>query len=192
MRTDAWFTNFESATEASKKSRKPILLQFEMDGCGGCRKLYAETYTDPYVASELQDWFVLLKLDLIKDRDIRRKLSAYWTPSFYFLDHTGKSFYNFNGFIPANEFRIIMRLGYAETKIPRGRYADAVDVMGRDIAHFDNSPLLPTLLAQRAVAEYIRTKDKPLFMKTMAQIRASHQDSLEAKMYFWNDQGAAD
>lgn len=33
-----WLTNLEQAKEESLKSYKPILLQFEMDNCGGCKK----------------------------------------------------------------------------------------------------------------------------------------------------------
>jgi len=158
-----------------------------MDGCGGCKKLYAETYPNPKVEQEMNEWFVLLKLDLIKDREIRRELAAYWTPSFYFLDHTGKSYYNFNGYLPADEFRIILRLGYAETMIPKGKYADAVDVMSKVIEQFEGNPLLPKLLAQNGIANYIKTKDKQTFMKVMKDIQINYPNSLEAKMYFWEE-----
>jgi len=69
-----WLTNLEQAKEESLKSRKPILLQFEMDGCGGCKKLNATTYKDHKVIDEMNEWFVLLKLDLIKDREVRKSL----------------------------------------------------------------------------------------------------------------------
>jgi len=182
-----WLNNLEQAKEESLKSHKPILLQFEMDGCGGCKKLYAETYPNPKVEQEMNEWFVLLKLDLIKDREIRRELAAYWTPSFYFLDHTGKSYYNFNGYLPADEFRIILRLGYAETMIQKGKYADAVDVMSKVIEQFEGNPLLPKLLAQNGIANYIKTKDKQTFMKVMKDIQINYPNSLEAKMYFWEE-----
>jgi len=182
-----WLNNLEQAKEESLKSHKPILLQFEMDNCGGCKKLYAETYPNPKVEQEMNEWFVLLKLDLIKDREIRRELAAYWTPSFYFLDHTGKSYYNFNGYLPADEFRIILRLGYAETMIPKGKYADAVDVMSKVIEQFEGNPLLPKLLAQNGIANYIKTKDKQTFMKVMKDIQINYPNSLEAKMYFWEE-----
>ena len=182
-----WLNNLDQAKEESLKSHKPILLQFEMDGCGGCKKLYAETYPNPKVEQEMNEWFVLLKLDLIKDREIRRELAAYWTPSFYFLDHTGKSYYNFNGYLPADEFRIILRLGFAETMIPRGKYADAVDVMSKVIEQFEGNPLLPKLLAQNGIANYIKTKDKQTFMKVMKDIQINYPNSLESKMYFWDE-----
>jgi len=182
-----WLTNLEEAKEESLKFHKPILLQFEMDGCGGCKKLYSETYTNPKVEQEMNEWFVLLKLDLIKNREIRKELSAYWTPSFYFLDSNGKSHFNFNGYLPADEFRIILRLGYAESMIPKGKYAESIQVMSKEIEQFENNPLLPKLLAQRGIANYIKTKDKSAFMITMKEIQLKYPQSLEAKMYFWEE-----
>ena len=183
-----WLTNSEQAKEESLKSHKPILLQFEMDGCGGCKKLYAETYPDPKVEQEMSEWFVLLKLDLIKDREIRRNLAAYWTPSFYFLDYTEKSYYNFNGYLPADEFRIILRLGYANAMMPKGKYAEASQVMSKEIDQFrSNNPLLPKLFAQNGIANYIKTKDKDTFMKVMKDIQQKYPGSLESKMYFWDE-----
>lgn len=183
-----WLTNYEEALEQSIKSRKPILLQFEMDGCGGCKKLYEETYTAPKVIEEMSEWFVLLKLDLIKSREIRKELSAYWTPSLYILDSNGKSVYNFNGYLPENEFRIILRLGYAEAMIPKGKYTEAIEVMSKDIAEFEGNPLLPKLIAQNGIANYIKSKDKTIFMKTMKEIQIKYPQSLEARMYFWDNE----
>jgi len=80
-----WLTNLEQAKEESLKSHKLILLQFEMENCGGCKKMNATTYKDQKVIDEMNEWFVLLKQDLIKDREIRKLLGAYWTPLFIFL-----------------------------------------------------------------------------------------------------------
>ncbi|MCX7833340.1 MAG: thioredoxin family protein [Ignavibacteria bacterium] len=179
-----WLNNFNIAIEDSSKTNKPILLQFEMEGCGGCKKLYNETYTDPQVEQEMTDWFILLKLDLIKDRQIRKEYAGYWTPSLYFLDNKGKSYFNFNGFLPPEEFRVILRLGYAELMIPKGKYDEAIEIMSNKIIEFRNSVLLPKLLLQIAVAKYIKTKDKNEFKKTMKEIQATYPNSLEAKMYF--------
>ena len=89
--------------------------------------------------------------------------------------------------MPADEFRIILRLGYAETMIPKGKYADAVDVMSKVIEQFEGNPLLPKLLAQNGIANYIKTKDKQTFMKVMKDIQINYPNSLEAKMYFWEE-----
>lgn len=158
-----------------------------MENCGGCKKLYEETYPDEKVQEEMNQWFVLLKLDLKKDRDIRRELSGYWTPSFYFLDHNGKSYYNFNGYLPPVEFRLMLRIGFAESMIPKGKYDEVIEVTGKEIDSFTDSALLPKALVRRGIAEYIKTKDNPAFRKTMKEIQNKYPNSLEAKMYFWDE-----
>ena len=104
-----WLTNLDKAKEESVKTKKNILLQFEMENCGGCKKLEATTYKEQKLIDEMNEWFVLLKLDLIKDKEVRRSLGAYWTPAIYFLDSNGNSYYHFNGYLPANEFRAMLR-----------------------------------------------------------------------------------
>ena len=182
-----WLTNLDKAKEESLKSNKPILLQFEMDGCGGCKKLNATTYKDQKVIDEMNEWFVLLKLDLIKDREVRKFLGAYWTPAIYFLDQNGNSFYHFNGYLPAIEFRAMLRLGIAETIIPRGKYDDIIKIIDKDLDELSLSSLYPKLLVARETARYIRIKDNTQLRKTLKEIQQKFPDSLEAKMYFWDE-----
>lgn len=182
-----WLTNLEQAKEVAAKTHKIILLQFEMEKCEGCKKLYSETYPDPKVQEEMTDWFVLLKLDLIKDREIRRSLGAFWTPAIYFLDHNGNSYYHFNGFLPPKEFRAMLRLGISETIMPRGKYEDIINIIDKDLDYFSDSPLYQNLLVQREIARYIKTKDNSILKKTLKEIQQKYPDSIEAKMYFWED-----
>ena len=182
-----WLTNFEEAKEEVLKTRKLILLQFEKDGCGGCKKLNATTYKDEKVIDEMNEWFVLLKLDLIKDREVRRLLGAYWTPSIYFLDQNGNSYYHFNGYLPATEFRAMLRLGMAETIMPRGRYDDIIKIIEKDLDGFALSSFYPQLLVVREIARYIKIKDNSQLKKTLKEIEQKFPESLEAKMYFWDE-----
>ena len=182
-----WLTKLDEAKEESQKSRKPILLQFEMDGCGGCRKMEATTYKNQKVIDEMNERFVLLKLDLIKDREVRKLLGAYWTPAFYFLDHNGNSYYHFNGYLPSEEFRAMLRLGIAETIMPRGRYDDIIKIIDRDINELTDSSFYPRLLVARETARYIKTKDNSQLRNTLKEIQSTHPNSTEAKMYFWEE-----
>ena len=182
-----WLTNLEQAKEESLKTKKVILLQFEMDGCGGCKKMNATTYKDQKVIDEMNEWFVLLKLDLIKDREVRKMLGAYWTPAFYFLDHNGSSYYHFNGYLPAKEFRAMLRLGIAETIMPKGRYDDIIRTIDKDIDELTETTLYPKLLVARETARYIKIKDNSHLRKTLKEIQNTHPHSTEAKMYFWDD-----
>lgn len=182
-----WLTDIDKAKEESLKSHKPILLQFEMDGCGGCKKLNVSTYKDEKVIDEMNEWFVHLKLDLIKDREARKTLGAYWTPSFYFLDQNGNSYYHFNGYLPADEFRAMLRLGIAETIMPRGRYDDIIKIIDKDIDELRETSLYPKLLVARETARYIKIKDNSQLRKTLKEIQSTHPNSTEAKMYFWEE-----
>lgn len=182
-----WLTNFEHAKEEALKTRKLILLQFEKDGCGGCKKLNAATYKDENVIDEMNEWFVLLKLDLIKDREVRKSLGAYWTPSIYFLDQNENSYYHFNGYLPATEFRAMLRLGMAETIMPRGRYDDIIKIIEKDLDDFTLSSFYPQLLVVREIARYIKIKDNSQLKKTLKEIEQKFPESLEAKMYFWDE-----
>jgi thioredoxin-related protein len=182
-----WLTNLDQAKEESLKSHKPILLQFEMDGCGGCKKLEATTYKDQKVIEEMNAWFVLLKLDLIKDREVRKSLGAYWTPAIYFLDQNGNSYFHFNGYLPADEFRAMLRLGITETIMPRGRYDDIIKIIDKDINDLANTSFYPKLLVARETARYIKIKDNSQLKKTLKEIQSKYPESTEAKMYFWDE-----
>ncbi len=182
-----WLTNLESAKEESLKSKKPILLQFEMDGCGGCKKLEATTYKDQKVIDEISEWVIPLKLDLIKDREIRKILGAYWTPSIYFLYQNGNSYYHFNGYLPAKEFRAMMRLGIAETIMPRGRYDDIIKIIDKDLDELSQSTLYPKLLVAKETARYIKIKDNSQLKTALKEIENKYPESTEAKMYFWDE-----
>lgn len=182
-----WLNNFDQAKEESLKTKKIILLQFEMDGCGGCKKMNETTYKDQKIIDEMNEWFVLLKLDLIKDREVRKMLGAYWTPSFYFLDNNGNSYYHFNGYLPADEFRAMLRLGIAETIMPRGRYDDIIKIIDRNLDELSETSFYPKLIVARETARYIKIKDNTQLRKALKEIQHTHPQSTEAKMYFWDE-----
>jgi thioredoxin-related protein len=181
-----WLHNLEEARTEAEASRKPILLQFEMEGCGGCKKLYEETYSDHILQKEMTDNFVLLKLDLIKERELRKSLGAYWTPSFYFLTEDLKSRFNFNGFVPPLEARAILRLGMAEFLAPKGKYSEAAEFLKSDLKSFERSSLYSKMLYQIALMEYIKTKDKNDFKSKLKFIAEKYPDTIEAKTYFFD------
>ena len=182
-----WLKNLDEAKEEAAKTKKLILLQFEMDGCGGCKKLEAATYKEQKVIDEINEWFVPLKLDLIKDREVRKSLGAYWTPAIYFLDQNGNSYYHFNGYLPADEFRAMLRLGIAETIMPCGRYDDIIKIIDKDIDNLVNTSFYPKLLVTKETARYIKIKDNSQLRKTLKEIQSTHPQSTEAKMYFWDE-----
>lgn len=182
---EKWCFSLENAVQEAKRSRKPILLQFHRVKCSGCRKMYAVTYPDRDVSAELYEWFVPLRLDILKEHQIRSKYAAVWTPSFYFLDYREKMYFSFPGYLPPEDFRILMRLGLAAYYIPRGKYKEAINILTDGLEKFANNPRAATLMFWRGMANYLKTYDSQQFREEMMDIREAYPDSPEARMWPW-------
>jgi hypothetical protein len=182
-----WLTDWNLALEIARREGKGILLQFHREECAGCKKLYTLTYADRNVQQELAEWFVPLRQDILADREIRSKYSAYWTPSFFFLNHKGAMLHYFNGYLNIEDFRVLMRLGKAALDLPRGRYFQVIDLMDDGLRRFPDNPRAATMLFVRGMAEYLVGKEKSSFRGAMAEICEQYPDSLEARMWPWLD-----
>lgn len=181
------FNDLTSAIDSAKSLGKGVLLQFHRDECAGCKKLYSHTFADPDVQRELFEWFVYLRQDIIKNREVRSKYSAYWTPSFYFLDGRGNVQYFFNGYLNVEDFRVLLRLGKAALDMPRGKYYTVIDLMDDGLKRFPSNPRASAMLFMRGMAEYLLGKEKSTFRGTMTEIVVQYPNSLEARMWPWPD-----
>jgi thioredoxin-related protein len=180
-----WLSDFDQALKAAQAQAKPVLLQFHRDQCAGCKKLIALTYPDEQVGLEINQWFIPIHLDIIHDRQIRSRFSAYWTPSFYFLDYHGNLFRAFNGYLNAEDFRVLLRLGKAAINIPRGKYLETIDLMDDGLGKFPTNPRAAEMLFTRGMAEYLLGREKSTFRGTMNEICQDYPNSPEARMWPW-------
>lgn len=57
-----WMT-FKEAQEANKKQPKPFLIDFYTDWCGWCKHMMRTTYSDPNIATYVNNWFYPVKFD---------------------------------------------------------------------------------------------------------------------------------
>jgi hypothetical protein len=183
-----WFNEFESALEAARTQGKAVLLQFHREECAGCKKMAERTFPDPETGRELHEWFIPLSQDILKNREIRARYSAYWTPSFYFLDPNGKMVLSFNGYLGVEDFRVLMRLGKAAVDLPRGRYLQVIDLMDEGLNLFPANLKAAAMLFTRGMAEYLLGKEKSAFRGTMTEILEQYPASPEARMWPWADQ----
>jgi thiol-disulfide isomerase/thioredoxin len=87
----AWAKSYDAALKEAGKGKKLIMVDFYTDWCGWCKKLDADTYTDPKVIKEA-DKLVALKLDA-EDKGVGEKLAKKYGvqgfPTILFLDPAG-------------------------------------------------------------------------------------------------------
>jgi thioredoxin-related protein len=178
-----WIFDFGIGLEEARKRRKPLLLQFHREDCSGCRKLYAVTYPNEQARTEMFEWFVPLRQDILENREVRSRYSAYWTPSFFILDDQGKMYSFFNGYLAPEDLRVFLRLGVAAYLIPRGKYRETIALMEDGVAKFPDNPRTATMLFTKGMAEYLTGRDKVAFYETMSEIRTRHPGSLEARAW---------
>jgi hypothetical protein len=183
----SWCFDLQAGLDTARSQGKAVLLQFHRDECAGCKKMYDLTYPDPDVQQELFSWFVPVRQDILKNRDVRSRYSAYWTPSFFFLDYHGKMLQSCNGYLGPDDFRIILRLGKAALDLPRGRYLQTIDLMDDGLSKFPANPRAAAMLFTRGMAEYLLGKEKSGFRGAMTEILQNYPDSPEARMWPWMD-----
>jgi len=183
----AWRNDLEPALNEARLQNKTALLMFHREQCAGCSKMETNTYTDGEVQRELMQWFIPVEQDILQNRAVRSKYSAYWTPSFYFLDGRGRTQQFFNGYLNSEDFRVVMRLGKAAVDMPRGRYFDVIALMDNGLELFPDNPRAASLLLMRGMAEYLIGREKSAFRGAMSEIVEHYPSSPEARMWPWTD-----
>ncbi len=72
----AQYLDFEEGMAAARQQGKPVFVDFTGYGCVNCRKMEAAVWTDPSVASLLQDDFILISLFVDDKTPLPEKLTV--------------------------------------------------------------------------------------------------------------------
>jgi thiol:disulfide interchange protein DsbD len=105
----AWASSYEAGLALAQHANKPLLFSFHAPECGWCRKLDAETFTDPNVVA-LTRQFVCVRLDSdVDDAEVER-FRVQEFPMTLFADAQGKELARVSGYIPPDRFAGVLRL----------------------------------------------------------------------------------
>lgn len=99
-----WAKSFLEAKEVAARDGKPLLVDFEAEWCGFCKKLDRETYTDERVIRLVRDRFVAVKVDVDREPDLQKKFEVNALPTILCLSAGGDVLQRFEGFRPPELF----------------------------------------------------------------------------------------
>ncbi len=85
--------SIEKLLEEVKKSKKPVMVDFNKKSCPSCRELEEITFPDPKVKAEM-DRFTFISIDVTEhtaeDRALMKKYGLFGTPNIIFFDKDNK------------------------------------------------------------------------------------------------------
>jgi len=99
-----WTTDYENAVINSKRSQRPLLLDFGATWCGPCKKLDATTLKDKDVAYTVQNGFIAVKIDVDRNRELTDKYQVKGFPTMIIVAPDGREIARRSGFIEAAPF----------------------------------------------------------------------------------------
>lgn len=82
----SWRPTYSDALKFSKEENKPIMMVFTADWCVFCKKLEAETFSDPTVANYVNRNFIAVKIDRDKETQIVKDFNVQGIPDIFFLE----------------------------------------------------------------------------------------------------------
>lgn len=97
-------TSLEPSLEAAKSQGKPVFVYVRSENCGWCKKFEAETFTNKSVIKVLNEKFVLVSIDVDKQKNETRNFRVRGTPTEIFLDPGGTEIKRIPGYIDTRTF----------------------------------------------------------------------------------------
>lgn len=112
--------SYDSALVVAKKENKHVLIHFTTTWCGWCKKMIAETYTNPTIKQQVRNEFVTARVDgdsyhvlKLADGDITEKgltqqfgVSSY--PTTFFLEPNGSKIAGAPGYLDTLKMHFVL------------------------------------------------------------------------------------
>ena len=91
----AWLADYKLASQQSRQTSQPMLLNFTQEGCGACDRLDYDVFGDERVASVIADRFVPVRVDVtpnicsVQHAELAHRYSVIGTPTLIITDGEG-------------------------------------------------------------------------------------------------------
>ena len=140
------------------------------------------TYPDARVEQQLNDRFVLLKLDLFKSpRNVMRPLNVIWTPTLLFVDRRGTVHYRSVNFMPPDPFLTLLDIGESHVDLRWTRTDQAIERLRSAYERDPDGVLADEVLYWLGIAVYLKTHSNPQMYEVWDELRDKFPNSVWAQ-----------
>lgn len=105
-----WEKSYAQAVARSRKTRKPLLIEFYADWCGPCKKMAQTTLKNREVL-KVASRYVAVKVDLDKARNLAKRFKVTSIPHAIIMWPNGKVVREAVGYQEAPDFRLFLLQG---------------------------------------------------------------------------------
>lgn len=100
----SFYTSIDTGTKEAKNLSKPVFLYFRSETCYWCKKFEEEALSDKRVMDILNKNFVIVSIDIFKQKNVALNLNARSTPYMIFFTRDGEEITRVPGYLPTDEF----------------------------------------------------------------------------------------
>jgi thioredoxin-related protein len=104
----SWLQSYTEAQRAARDTNRPLLVTFHRTDCEWCRKMEADTFTDPAVVSASHG-YVCVRLDGRVETDLAKKYEVIGYPTTLAISSAGKVLGRLDGYAAPAEFLGFMK-----------------------------------------------------------------------------------
>ena len=105
-----WEKDYAAALALSRRTKKPVLVEFYADWCGPCKQMARTTLQDAGIV-KLTRKFVAVRVDLDRQKDLARKYDVQSIPYSVILNPSGKVTRAAVGYQDVSGFRLFLMQG---------------------------------------------------------------------------------
>lgn len=99
-----FLTELSPALEAAKAQNKPVFVYARSEYCHWCKKFEEESFTNKTIIDRLNEIFILVSIDVDKQKSETRNFRVVGTPTEIFLDSNGTEIKRIPGYVDNGTF----------------------------------------------------------------------------------------